>query len=62
MFIHSACFFINNHFAQRTQPIAIQNLSPQGILKRLRQFYSRNRWMYKIHFSGSTFLLIKKEP
>ena len=30
----------------------------QGILKRLRQFYSRNRWMYKthfFHFSGFTF-------
>ena len=54
-----------NHFAQRTRLRAIQNLPPPGILKRLRQFYSRNRWMYKtyfIHFSGFTFLLIKKEP
>ena len=47
-----------NHSAQRTRPRAIQNLPPQWILKRLRQFYSRNRWMYKtdfIHFSGFTF-------
>ena len=55
-----------NHFAQRSRPRAIQNLPPQGILKGLRQlFHSRNRWMYKthfIHFSGFTFLLIKKEP
>ena len=29
---------------------AIQNLSPQGIVKKFRQFYSRNRWTYKIRF------------
>ena len=54
-----------NHFAQRTRPRAIKNLPPQGILKRLRKFYSLNRWMYKTHFIyvlGLTFLLIKKEP
>ena len=28
----------------------IQNLPLQGILKRLSQFYSRNRWTYKTHF------------
>ena len=28
----------------------MQNLPLQGILKRLRQFYSRNRWTYKTHF------------
>ena len=39
-----------NHFSQRTRPRTIQNLPPQGILKRLRQFYSRNRWTYKTHF------------
>ena len=52
------------HFAQRIRLRAIQNLPPQGILKRLTQFYTRNRWMYKTHFfyfSGFTFLLIKKE-
>ena len=39
-----------NHFAQRTRPRTIQNLPLQGILKRLSQFYSRNRWSYKTHF------------
>ena len=56
---------MDKHFAQRTRPRAIKNLPPQGILKRLRKFYSRNRWMYKtcfIYFLGFTFLLIKEEP
>ena len=39
-----------NDFVQRTRPRSIQNLPPQRILKRLRQFYSRNCWMYKTHF------------
>ena len=39
-----------NHFAQRIRTRAIQNLPPQGIMKRLRQFYSRNRSTYKTHF------------
>ena len=54
-----------NHFAERIRPGAIQKLPPQGILKRLRPFYSRNGWMCKthfIHFSGFMFSLIKQEP
>ena len=52
-----------NHFAQRTWPRTIQYLPPQGILKRWRQFYSRNRWMYKTHFnhiSGGYVFVNKK--
>ena len=39
-----------NHFAQRTRPRTIKNLALQRILKRLNQFYSRNRWTYKTRF------------
>ena len=40
-----------NHFSQRTQTEAIQNLPLQDILKRLSQFYYRNRWTYKFIIS-----------
>ena len=32
----------------------------QGILKRLSQFYSRNRWTYKTHFFHFSFYFVSK--
>ena len=54
--------FMDQYFAFKTRPKAIQNLLLEGILKRLSPFNSRNRLTYKIHFSDFTFLLITKEP
>ena len=56
---------MTNHFVQRSRPSTIQNLPLQGILKRLSQFCSSNRWKYKTHFFYFllfTFLLITNEP
>ena len=39
-----------NHFAQRSRPRTIKNLPLQRILKRLSEFYFRNRSTYKTNF------------
>ena len=48
--LHYLWILWTNDFTQIIRPRTIQNLPLQGTSKRLSQFYSRYRWIYKTHF------------
>ena len=41
---------MDQSFCPKNSIKSYPNLPPQGILKRLRKFYTRNHWIYITHF------------